>query len=203
MADFDPCLTFTLQQEGGWSDDPHDPGSATMDGITLAVYQQWKQDPSLTAADLAAISSSDVAQIYDEKYWIPVSGERLPSGIDLMIWDMAVNAGVADSVKLVQSAVGTTVDGILGPITLKNIQKLVPIILINSLALSQSHYYHSLAGFVDFGTGWLNRLAARQVTATALANNLTPTTLSTARIHPISPNDRPPQSFWDSLVVGE
>ncbi len=46
MADrFDACLAFTLREEGGYVDDPADPGSATNMGITLATYRQWSDNP--------------------------------------------------------------------------------------------------------------------------------------------------------------
>jgi lysozyme family protein len=48
MADgFDACLAFTLREEGGYVDDPADPGGATNMGITLATYRQWSDNPQL------------------------------------------------------------------------------------------------------------------------------------------------------------
>ena len=44
---FDTCLAFTLQEEGGYSDNPADPGGATNMGITLATYRQWSDNPNL------------------------------------------------------------------------------------------------------------------------------------------------------------
>ncbi len=54
MADrFDVCLAFTFLQEGGYVDNPADPGRATNMGITLTTYQQWSRDPKLGAAQVA------------------------------------------------------------------------------------------------------------------------------------------------------
>ena len=60
MDDFQTCLAFTLSQEGGFVDDPYDPGGATNMGITLATYQEWF--PNGTVADLRAIDAATVSR---------------------------------------------------------------------------------------------------------------------------------------------
>ena len=114
MNNFPACLAFTLTQEGGWSNNNSDPGGCTMKGVTLATYRSWKQDPTITCAELRNISSDDVSALYQQDYWTPVHGNSLPTGVDLMVWDMAVNAGVGGSAKLLQATVGVTVDGGIG-----------------------------------------------------------------------------------------
>ena len=55
---FDTCLAFTLKAEGGYSDNPADPGGPTNMGITLATYRQWSDDPNLAALQVQDILSS-------------------------------------------------------------------------------------------------------------------------------------------------
>ncbi len=65
MADlFQQCLNFTLTQEGGFVDDPYDPGGATNMGITLATYRSWDHDPELGAANGQSDVRKTAAAIY-------------------------------------------------------------------------------------------------------------------------------------------
>jgi lysozyme family protein len=165
---FTDCLKFTLVEEGGWSDNPLDIGGCTQQGITLPVYQKWSQNYGLTCTDLFLIPQTDVAQIYLDLYWTPIQGDALPVGISLMVFDMAVNAGVYGSSRILQQVLGVAADGILGFHTVSAIAGRNDTQLVNDLASAQAMYYRSRASFVTFGKGWLNRVAARQMMALAM-----------------------------------
>lgn len=169
MADTFPiCLTFTLQAEGGWANNDGDPGGCTMSGITLRSFQNWKKNPVLTCADLARIDSDTVSQFYETEYWHKLDGEHLPAGIDLMVFDEAVNAGLATSVMILQAQVGTPVDGIVGPHTLEAIAAYGAHALITKLGQAQMAHYRALAQFPMFGNGWTRRCQNRIAAATAM-----------------------------------
>jgi lysozyme family protein len=106
-----------------------------------------------------------------------------------MVWDMAVNAGVKGSVKILQTILGVDVDGELGPETLEAISNNNTITLINNLASLQTDYYKSLNVFIYFGKGWLNRVNARQATALGMLTK-------TQTVHI---KDDPPPQFWNNL----
>lgn len=89
---FRRCLEFTLQFEGGWSDHPRDPGGATMKGITLATFSQYLGRRA-TKTELRNITTSQMESIYRLRYWNLVDGDKLPAGVDLMLFDVAVNSG--------------------------------------------------------------------------------------------------------------
>ena len=192
---FYTCLAFTLQQEGEWSDDPRDPGGATMEGVTLATYREFKQDSSLTADDLRGISSDEIAAIYQKDYWTAVHGDELPPGVDLSVFDMDVNAG-HNSIKLLQAALGVDVDGDVGPQTLGKAAAADPVQLINSLAIHQGNYYRSLRTFPEFGKGWLSRVSARQAAALKLASNDTPDNVPAETVAART-QEAPPDNFWN------
>lgn len=164
QIDFPDCLKFTLLVEGGWSSNPNDPGGDTMQGITLAVYREWNDDPNTTADQLRNISAADVSAIYEQSYWDKVQGDQLAAGVDLSVFDMQVNSG-SNSAKILQATVGVTVDGNIGPITLAATNKINPATLINALAVHQEAFYRSLADFQYFGNGWINRTVARKAAA--------------------------------------
>ena len=167
MADtFDTCLAFTLREEGGYMDDPADPGGATNMGITLATYRQWSDNSDLGPIQVQDMTERTARAIYRTLYWNPLRADALPAGVDLSVFDMGVNAGIWGSARLLQRALGFTgeeVDGCIGPETLGAAAKCNARTLVNDLADRQSAYYRPLPDFPTFGTGWLNRTEARQV----------------------------------------
>ncbi len=165
---FSDCLKFSLSQEGGWSDNPLDSGGCTNFGITLPVYQAWAQNYSLACTDLFLIPQTDVAKLYFDKYWTPIQGDALPIGPNLMVYDMAVNAGVYGSSRIFQQVLGVAADGVLGFHTVAAIAGHNDVQLVRALGAAQAMYYRSRASFATFGKGWLNRVAARQMTALAM-----------------------------------
>ena len=175
MADnFDTCLAFTLKAEGGYSDNPADPGGSTNMGITLATYRQWSDDPNLGTLQVQDMSERTARAIYRSLYWNPLRADALPAGLDLSVFDMGVNAGIWASARLLQRALGFTgeeVDGCVGPETLGAAAKCDARALVNDLAERQTAYYETLSDFPTFGTGWLNRTKARRSAALAMVEN--------------------------------
>jgi lysozyme family protein len=89
MADmFDACLAFTLREEGGYVDDPADPGGATNMGITLATYRQWADNPALGPTQVQDMTARTARAIYRSLYWNPLRADALPIGVDLSVFDM-------------------------------------------------------------------------------------------------------------------
>jgi len=174
MADtsFLLALEFTLAAEGGFSDDPHDPGGATMQGITLAEFRKYTGNQAATVAELRAITPMLRDAIYRDDYWGPSYATRLPPGVDLSVFDMGVNAGPLTSVKILQSELAVPADGLVGPITLMAVSRNMPD-LIGWLETGQERYYRSLSGFRYFGRGWISRARARMQAAQALSMMMT------------------------------
>ena len=109
------ALTHVLKSEGLWSDDPQDSGGATMKGITLSTYREWKRNPHISKEELRVIPDEEVYNLYKELYWNKVQGDYLPAGVDYAVFDFAVNTGVGRATKLIQEAIVVTADGVLGP----------------------------------------------------------------------------------------
>jgi lysozyme family protein len=153
------ALQHVLKSEGLWSDNPADPGGATMKGITLAVYREWKRNPHISKDELRVIPDEEVYNLYKELYWNKVQGDNLPAGVDYAVFDAAVNMGVGRAAKLIQEASGVTADGVLGPASLSAIQKADAKELIEKFSGLKENFYRSLKTFDTFGKGWLRRVA--------------------------------------------
>jgi uncharacterized protein (TIGR02594 family) len=166
---FDACLAVTLRWEGGWSDHPDDPGGATMKGITIGVYRQWK-GRAVTKDELRRITDDEVRTIYRRNYWNRVRGDDLPPGLDLVAFDAAVNSGPATGARWLQSALGVTADGAIGPITLRAASGandrpgVITRATSNRMAALQR-----MRGWPTFGRGWTNRVADVRRSALAMA----------------------------------
>ena len=168
---FDPCLAFTLAQEGGFTDDPKDPGGATNHGITLATLRDYADNANLGADDLRNVSMTIVQAIYGADFWNRLRCDALPAGVDLMVFDHGVNAGPFRSATVLQAAAGLAgadLDGVIGPQSLTAIGKADPATLIADLAARQRAYYQARADFAAYGDGWLARLDRRQAQASAM-----------------------------------
>ena len=173
---FEICVAFTLRQEGGYVDDPADPGGATNMGITLATYREWSDDPHLGDLQVKDMTPKTASAIYRSLYWNRLRADALPPGVDLSVFDMGVNAGMWRSARLLQQALGFTgdqVDGSIGPETLAAANRFDSGTLVNNLADRQTSYYVSLANFCIFGTGWLRRTRARRDAALAMIQSET------------------------------
>jgi lysozyme family protein len=149
-ANFQRSLAVTLQYEGLWSDNPSDPGGATMKGITLATFRRWF--PNATKADLKAISSENVATIYRADYWNPINGDSLASGVDLATFDASVNSGVGRGKQWLNASLGGS-----NADTVKRI------------CAKRLGFMQSLKIWKTFGKGWARRVAAIEAKGVAWA----------------------------------
>ena len=148
------ALKQVLKYEGGYVDHPKDPGGPTNKGVTQAVYDNWRKSQNLSIQSVRAIADSEVAAIYKNLYWDRVSGDLLPSGVDFAVFDFAVNSGVSRAAKMLQSVVGVTQDGQIGPATILATKTYVAMSITNRrLAFMQS-----LSIWSTFGKGWSARI---------------------------------------------
>lgn len=179
---FEHALNHVLEMEGGFSDDPYDPGGPTNRGITLAEFARWKgMTPDATSRarlvdDLKRIPDNMVRDIYRARYWTPGQCEALPPALALMHFDASVNHGVSGAARMLQQAAGTEADGEIGPQTLSAIARANVAMLIEDYGAVRRARYRALPHFWRFGRGWLNRVdkseaRARALLSTAMPNN--------------------------------
>lgn len=163
-ATFVWSLARVLELEGGYTDDPFDPGGPTNKGITIATYARFKGE-ALTAAsnsrlkaELLQIPDATVAVIYRDRYWQPACCPDLPPALAHFHFDAAVNQGVGGATRMLQEALGVAIDGEIGPITLgAAFDRPLPETL-ERYAAARRRRYRALQHFWRFGRGWLSRV---------------------------------------------
>jgi lysozyme family protein len=165
---FPRALSLVLKSEGGWSDNPEDPGGATMKGVTLANFRRFVKSDA-TKADLRKISEDQVATVYRRFYWDAVAGAELPGGVDFAVFDFAVNSGPARAAKYLQAIVGEKQDGKIGPATLKATKAILRATVINDLCDKRMAFLKSLKTWKTFGKGWTSRVSSVRAEALKMA----------------------------------
>jgi lysozyme family protein len=163
-SSFDACMPFIFKAEGGYSDNPADPGGPTNFGITLATLRAYEGDPNLAADDVKKLTPAMAKEIYRTAYWNRMQCGELPPGLDLEVFDFGVNSGPAESVKTLQKIVGVTQDGSVGPITLAAVGQFNVGDLIGRFAQARLAFYQSL-NMPEFEQGWATRVAQIQTAA--------------------------------------
>jgi lysozyme family protein len=156
---YSQALKLSLVHEGGFVDNPHDPGGATNKGITQAVYDDWRTREGLPRRSVKFINDFETGAIYRKQYWDQIKGDDLPAGVDYCVFDFAVNSGVNRAVRFLQRSVGVFEDGKLGEITLGRVRAVEPKWLINDICIRRMQFLESLNAFRYFGKGWTKRVA--------------------------------------------
>lgn len=157
-TNFESALEKLLIHEGGFVNHPADPGGMTNLGVTKKVWEEWRGQP-VDEAEMRSLNPEKVAPLYKAKYWDMVQGDRLPHGVDMCVFDCAVNSGVKRASKLLQRAVGVEDDGVIGRATMAALEALNPDEVIDRFCAERLTFLEALPTFATFGKGWTRRVA--------------------------------------------
>ena len=126
-VDFEKSVEFTLKMEGGSSveNDPNDPGGKTKYGISQKAF------PNL---NIDTLTLEEAKEIYRKNYWQACRCDELPFEFAVCVFDTAVNQGVNKAKRLLQIALGVTVDGVIGDKTIAAAFKAGPTLVRKFLA---------------------------------------------------------------------
>lgn len=117
MEFFDRAFATVLSNEGGFVNDPKDPGGATKFGITQETLADWRGVP-VSADEVKALTSREASTIYLEKYWEPSACDKMTAyPTACAIFDASILFGLRAAAVCAQAAVGAKADGHLGPAT--------------------------------------------------------------------------------------
>ena len=145
---FDEAFAKLIEHEGGYVNDPADPGGETKYGISRRAYP---------GEDIAGMTLERAKTIYQRDYWGPAGCDAVPPGVKFQVFDCAVNSGVAATIKLVQRAVCTVPDGVLGPQTLMAIQSMPVPRFVARFNAQRLALLVGLPTWPRFGRGWVLR----------------------------------------------
>lgn len=146
--------------EGGNVDDPRDPGGRTSRGVTQRVYDAWRSRQGKPKRDVYLATDAEVKAIYRAQYWDAIRGDDLPAGVDMVVFDGAVNSGPKQSIKWLQRGLGIKADGVLGSVTLDAIADDTDNdLLIQRISERRMGFLRSLSTWKHYGKGWSLRVA--------------------------------------------
>ena len=153
---FDQAFQKLLGHEGGYTNNPSDPGGATNWGVTQAVARA-----NGYAGDMRDFMPAQAKAIYKRLYWDAVRADELPDSVRFDVFDAAVNSGVGQAVRWLQRAVGAEADGVIGPAT-------IAAAAAEPLAAQKFNGYRlmmmaDLKTWSVFGRGWAKRIATNLI----------------------------------------
>lgn len=168
-SNFDSAFARVLKYEGGFVNDPADPGGATNLGVTIGTLSDHLGRRA-TVAEVRALTPSTVKPIYRARYWQAIHADDLPDGVDLAAFDFAVNSGVSRAAHAVQRACGVADDGQIGPITLAAAGRYDPAVLVERICDDRLAFLRRLSTWPRFGKGWTSRIGAVRTAALDMAH---------------------------------
>ena len=154
---FAAALAVVLRHEGGFVHHPLDPGGATNLGITRATLAAHRGRPVSVAA-VRALTEAEAGEIYRRRYWAAVKADALPAGLDLAVFDLAVNSGPGRAARLLQRVLDVREDGVIGPETLAAATARDPAATVRALTEERLRFLQRLKTWKTFGRGWRRRV---------------------------------------------
>ena len=152
---FDQSFDRLLGFEGGFSDNPADPGGATNWGVTFKVAAANGYTGSMHN-----YPRDDAKAVYKLKYWDAVHADDLPDAIRYSVFDAAVNSGVKQAIQWLQIAINVGDDGVMGPVTLTALVNTDGGKLASAFNGERLDFLTNLPTWATFSKGWARRVAA-------------------------------------------
>lgn len=147
--DFDVAFDRLIGHEGGYVNNPADPGGETQWGISARSY------PHL---NIRALTREQAKEIYRADFW-DVLGDAHPA-VKFQAFDFAVNSGIQTAIRKLQAAVGVADDGHWGPRSVAALKAMDLNDVLMRFAAQRLFFMTSLSTWTTFGKGWARRVAA-------------------------------------------
>ena len=155
---FDAALEHALKSEGGFVNHPRDPGGMTNLGVTKKVWEEWVGH-EVDEKTMRGLTPELVGPMYKAKYWDKIKGDDLPTGVDYIVFDAAINSGPGRAAKWLQAVVGAVPDGAIGNGTLGKVAAMPAADIVEKYQETRLQFLQSLPTWETFGKGWGRRVA--------------------------------------------
>jgi lysozyme family protein len=149
---FDRAFVDLLQNEGGFSDDKHDPGGRTNWGITEEVARSCGYN-----GDMRQLTQEKAREIYRDRYW-SYWFDDMPYLVAFTLFDTSVNSGTGQAARILQRTLGVAIDGHVGPVTIAAAKAVTPMVLFVRYNAARLEFFASLPNWDHFGRGWALRI---------------------------------------------
>jgi lysozyme family protein len=152
MADFMQAVQLTLKNEGGFVNNPADPGGATNMGV---------EQRDLPDTPIQSLTVAQATAYYLETYWKPIYSSITSQPVASKLFDLGVLFGIGTAVKNLQTALDVEADGNFGPATLAAVNQAAPTLLTTFQFEMAAHAKALAAGnpkLSQFLVGWLRRI---------------------------------------------
>jgi len=152
MADFSTAFQLVIANEGGYVNDPDDPGGETYKGVSRNNFSNWsgwttidnlKQQAGFPSSlDNDSDLQNAVSDFYRLNFWNKVNGDQISNQeVANSIFDFGVNAGITTSATMAQKVVGVTTDGVIGPNSISGINKFNPDYFLSAFTVAKIAHY--------------------------------------------------------------
>lgn len=147
---FDQCFDKLISHEGGYVNDPRDPGGETKFGISKRAYPQ---------VDIKNLTLGAAKEIYKRDYWDRAQCDKIHPSVAYVLFDAAVNSGIGQAIRFLQRAVNVADDGVIGPMTIAAVTRLDAESVCARYIGQRLEFMTKLTTWDVYGKGWSRRLA--------------------------------------------
>ena len=147
---FNTAFDRIIGHEGGYVNNPSDPGGETNWGISKRSYP---------AVDIKNLTRDGAKEIYRVDFWNRISADDLPDGVAYQLFDFAVNSGIETAVRYFQRALGVGDDGYFGPVSLAAVAVTTESDMIMRLNAERLEFMTKLVNWPNASRGWARRIA--------------------------------------------
>jgi lysozyme family protein len=172
IENWQTCFNHVMQSEGGYSNDVNDPGGETNHGVTKGAWQAYI-GRHVHDGEMRELTLEMVEPFYKSRYWDVNRCDELPAGVDYVVFDFGVNAGVKRAAKFLQQALGLEQDGSIGEGTIEAVKNVNAQELVAAFSQVKNQFYNHQAQtnphLEKFLHGWLNRVASVEHIANQMA----------------------------------
>ena len=148
LKDWFDVVDRSIQEEGGYVNDPKDPGGETQWGISKRAFPD---------EDIKNMTRAEAIRLYYNYYWQAPGFASLPIELGFQLFDAGINIGTGEAVKMLQTVVGMTPDGQMGPQTRAAVASMPLAAVIAGFLAARGHFYIASHDWNSFGKGWCSR----------------------------------------------